>query len=276
MTKETNPYPEEDELLDDTETAVIAILALSFLYAVKDYEQGYKYQDVQARFRYKIYEAIPELEGMSKKAIDMGLERVGNDYGLPDLYYNHNTANLPIEVKGVLDDNISYINTTNRVMVDRLLQISDAEGWSDEELTKRMKRYFGLTPQHLKTIVNMEKALREDGVGKKAADKMVQKRINKLVDWRMELITSKISTGVLGASKDESFGYLINTGQINLNEYEKVWKSVIDEDTTDICTSSHNTRAPIGGTFPNGLKHPPAAPPIHPCRSTITLAKRIL
>ncbi len=111
-------------------------------------------------------------------------------------------------------------------------------------------------------------------VSKKEITKRVNKRIDQLVEVRMKLTAVTIGTEVVEGSKDASFTYLAESGQLDSDKYVKEWVSVIDDVTTDICTSSHRTIAEIGQPFPNGFYHPPAYDPVHPCRSSLRIRKR--
>ncbi len=120
----------------------------------------------------------------------------------------------------------------------------------------------------------MESALESDEVARAKIERQVQKRIDNLVEWRVRLFSSLVGTEIVEGSKDLSFTILGETGQLDRNEFVKRWRSVLDDDTTVICTNSHNTIAEIGGVFPNGFPHPPALSPLHPCRSSMEIIRR--
>lgn len=278
---ESNPFPEEDKLEDNTEEEILALLALSFVYATSSvnpssFNPATDFDIVQSRFRAKFSEILPELTSVSQQAIEIAINRLGRDFDLDDLFIDYSDERFNTTTRQLLNENFDRILATNEQFWNRLQQLAIENDWSDEELARRLKKYYGLVPNHVQTVLAMETALTKEGVSKKSKDSQVQKRIDRLVEWRLSLIANQISTGVVEGSKDESFGYLVDTSQINPDEYEKQWVSVIDDVTTDTCISLHLSRAPIGGTFNGGIKHPPSFPPVHPCRSAIRLVKRVI
>lgn len=282
MATESNPFPnEEGELESNTEELLAAAFALSLVNSTSvikpsEFNPLISFNDLQQRFRNNFSEVLTDLNVTSKESIQIGINRFSREFGFSNLSIDYSDERFSIAIRNVFNNNMDFLLQTNQEMWSELRSIALENGWSDEELAKRLKRYYGLTPSHLRTVINMESALIADGVKKRKRDELVGNRIDRLLDWRINLSSVQISTGVVEGSKDESFGYLVDTAQIDRNEYEKRWVSIIDDVTSDTCISSHNTRAPIGGVFPNGMRHPPNLNVIHPCRSAITLAKKIL
>lgn len=281
MAVESSPFDEEQEIEDSLKEELLALLALSLLFSVSNivnsqFDPSSDLTTVSDRFRSKTSEAFPTLYGTSKEAIDIALARAARELGLKNLSVDLSDQRILQRVSDIFERHIQFITETNQAMFRELRNIAFENGWSDAEFARRLKKYVGLTPKHLQSVITMEKALIADGVKKSTRDEILRKRIDQLIDWRLNLISVNLSTEIVEGSKDAAYSYLERTGQISVNEFEKQWVSVIDDVTTQICTSSHLTRATIGGTFPNGLRYPPAFPPVHPCRSSTRLVKRIL
>lgn len=281
MATESSPFNEEQEIEESLTSELLALLALSLVFSVDNivmsqFEPAQDYTNVQERFRSKVSEAYPILNSTSKDAIDIAINRASRDLGLKDLSIDYSDQIFSDRINEIFNRHMNFVSQTNRAMFNELRQIAFENGWSNQELARRLKDYYGLTPNHLRTILNMEKALMADGVKKTTRDSLIRNRIDQLIEWRLNLISVQLSTEIVEGSKDSAFSYLVSTGQVSITEYEKEWVAVIDENTTQICTSSHRTRARVGERFPNGLLHPPAYPPVHPCRSAIRLVKIIL
>ena len=281
MATESSPFSQEQEIEESLTEELLALLALSLVFStdkivMSQFEPAADFNIVQQRFRNKMSEVLPDLNQSSRSSIEIALSRASKDLGLTDLNIDYSNPIFREFINDVFEKHIELVSQTNRTMFNELRQVAFEEGWSNQELARRFKDYFGLTPNHLKTVLNMERALLEDGVKKKVRDNLLRKRIDQLIEWRLNLIAVQMSTEIVEGSKDSAFTYLVTTGQVSITEYEKRWVSVIDEDTSSICLSSHNMRADIGQKFANGVYHPPAYPPIHPCRSAIILAKKIL
>jgi len=278
MPVENSPYDQEQEIEESLTEELLAALALALLFSVDNIVMSqFTYSDlnrVNERFKSKLSEVLPPLQSASQESAQIGIERAIRELKLKDLDIDYSSPQFRNFVQDVFDKHTAFIIATNRDMFNTLRQFAIENGWSEAEFARRLKDYIGLTPRHLRSVLAMEKALSEDGVSKKNRQEKLRKYINKLVDWRLNLIAVQLSTEIVEGSKDAAFSYLVSTGQVNAGDYQKEWVSVLDEVTTQICTSSHRTRANIGSNFPNGVPHPPAYPPIHSCRSAIRLVKR--
>lgn len=271
---ELNPFPEENELEDSVEEEMLAILALAFVQAPQiDNFTRSDFSTVQNRFRSQVSEILPFLYGISQDAIKSGLDRTQRELSL-SLTFDFTDPRLQSFVLQVLNDNLAEILDTNERMFNRLQQIALERGWDDQKLFDTFKRYYGLIPNHVQTIVNLEDSLRADGVPEGKIIKQVQKRIDRLVEWRIRLFANLVGTEIVEGSKELSWTAAVSRGELDTSSYEKEWVSVVDGDTTNFCMSSHLTRAEIGGVFANGRPFPPGFPPIHPCRSSIRIVRR--
>ena len=272
---ENAPYEEEQNIEDDVNEEVVALLLAGIIDATSVIKPNSfvrtDYEDVLDEFQRSASKALPTLSSASQRAIDAGVERTQEQIkALKNLTVDHNDDFIQRHIRSVLDSNMSQVQETNRRAFRRILEIGAENGWSDQMIAKRVQKYFGLTPSHIDTVVNMEQALLKEGAKKSVVDKQVQSKIDQLIEWRAKLTAANIATDIVEGSKSNAFKYLRDTGQIN-EDYVKQWVSVIDDRTSDICLSSNRTTAEIGGVFPNGFDYPPAH--AH-CRSSIRIIKR--
>ena len=278
MAVEKSPFEEEENLEKEAHEELLLLLALGFVAGVsgiKLKEFSYSdFEDSQTKFKTKASEVVPSLNNTSFLAIQTGVERAIKDTGLKGLTVDYSDQRFQNMVLATFNDNIERILQTNRNMFEELLKAAAERGWSDAEVARRFKLYYGLTPRFLRTILSMEDALVKEKLSKKTISERIQKRIDSLIEVRLSLAATLIGTEVVEGSKSKAFEQLAETNQLDTSIYVKSWESVIDESTTEICTSSHKMIAEIGGIFPNGYAYPPATNPVHPCRSSIRIRKR--
>lgn len=275
MAEERSPFEFEQQLGSETEKELVAALAAAFVFATgsiiySQFNPDTDFETIQQRFRNKFSETLPYLSLVSQQSITNDLERspVPNSVSVDNSQFN--------KPEEVFNENLIFIISSNLAMYQLLRQIAIEREWTNEQLARRLKSYYGLTAERLKSVLLVEMSLLKENTNKKLREQIIQNKIDSLVDWRLRLIATRISTGVIEGSKDAAYEFLAQRGQINSGDYEKIWRSVVDENTTNICLNSNNMTAPLGGTFNNGLRHPPAFPPVHNCRSSITIRKRRL
>src|SRR5690554_6312929 len=199
MATESSPYSEEQEIEESLTEELLALLALSLVFStdkivMSQFEPAADFNIVQQRFRNKMSEVLPDLNQSSRSSIEIALSRASKDLGLTDLNIDYSNAIFREFVADVFEKHIELVSQTNRTMFNELRQIAFEEGWSNQELARRFKDYFGLTPNHLKTVLNMERALLEDGVKKKVRDSLLKNCIDQLIEWRLNLIAFQMST----------------------------------------------------------------------------------
>lgn len=276
---EESPFEEERQLENEIDEELLLLLASAFLYATQFINPSQAsradFQQVQDRFRNRSSEILPLLYSQSQEAVKTGLQRAISELSLrDDLSVNLADQRFQQYVQRIFSDNIEEILETNQRMWTRLQEVAIQRGWSEEELFRRLKVYYGLTPNHLQTALNMEDSLKAEGISQRNIDRQLQNRIDRLIEWRISLFSTLVGTEVVEGSKDLSWTILGETNEINREEFVKQWVSVVDSSTTDVCLSSHLTTAEIGGVFPNGRPSPPAFPPLHPCRSSMRIIRR--
>lgn len=274
---ESSPFNQEEEIENTIEEEVFALLLLAFINSGKlftgDFFSFDLVNDSNSAFTKEVSKVIPTLTSQGSEAITVGLERAMRDTDLSGLTYNFGSQRFRDEISDIFQTNIDYLTSTNERMVQRLLSIAAERGWSDQEVLRRLRMYWGLIPDHVNTVVKLEDALARDGASRSVIKSTVQKKIDQLLEWRSSLTAAQVATEVTEQSKAVAFAEMFEDGDIS-GDYIKEAIAVLDESTTQICTSSHRTIAELNGRFPNGFFAPPFNNPIHPCRSTIRIIKR--
>lgn len=274
---ETSPYQEEKELEDSIEEALFTLFLLAVISSQKKFT-GQTFTNslvdaAQQTFEKELSKIIPTLSQKGVDAIQVGIDRTLSTTDLKDLTYNFNSPRFQETIRRIFDDQMIYLTETNARAVQRLLEIASERGWTDAQVLARLRKYFGLVPDHINTVVKLEDALVREGAAKKVVDKTVQKKIDNLLEWRATLTATQVATEVVERSKAVAFAEMFEDGDIP-DDYVKQAIAVLDDRTTQICTSSHLTTAELNGNFPNGFFSPPFNNPLHPCRTTIRIIKR--
>jgi hypothetical protein len=273
---EQSPFPEEDALEDEVREELLLLLALAFLNASqKIVTQSFVRSDFQAlqdRFRSEAAKALPQLTSISQRAAELAFERTP----LPADTFDTDFSDQRYQqlVRNIFNDNMQYLLDTNEQAFIRLQEIAVSRGWSDERFNEYLRKFYGLTPKYIQTVLSLEDALKADGVSQDKINKRVQARIDQLIEWRISLASELIGTEVVEGSKELTWTILGETGQLDTQEFIKSWRSTIDEVTTQTCLDSHLTTAEIGGFFPNGMKSPPNLNVLHHCRSSMVIIRR--
>lgn len=274
---EESPFPEENKLEDDVDEELLLILATAFLKTSQEIKpksfSRADFQALQDSFKANASEAIPFLEGINGESVKLAYKRLPK--GVEGSGVDISEPRFRRLVENIWNDNLDYVLGTNEQFWNELQQIAADKGWSDEVLAKNLKRFYGLTPNHLKTVLSMEDALRAEDVSAKTVKERVEKRVDDLVEWRIRLTSTLVGTEVVEGAKELTFTILGETGKLDPEIHIKQWVSVADNRTTQVCLGAHLTTAEIGGVFEaTGTKHPPALYPLHECRSSMRIIKR--
>lgn len=274
---ETSPYDEEKQIEDSIEEELLVLLLTAFVNSGKvftgDFFSFNLVNDSQSQLQKELSKIIPTLTSKGSEAITVGLERAMRQTDLKNLSYNFSSRRFRDKISDILETNLDYLTATNDRAVQRVLQIASEKGWSDKEILRRLRMYWGLTPDHITAVVKLEDALAREGASRSVIKNTVQKKIDNLLEWRTSLTASQVATEVTEQSKAVAFAEMFEDGDVS-GDYVKQAVAVIDEVTTAICTSSHLTVAELNGNFPNGFFAPPFNNPIHPCRTSIRIIKR--
>lgn len=274
---EQSPYQPEDELQNDTEDNVLPVLLLAFITSGKlftgDFFSFDLVNDSNSAFVKEVSKVIPSLSTASSEAVTIGLQRAMRETDLTNLTYNFGSTRFQDNVREIFQRNMDFLMNTNQNMVQRVLQIANEKGWDDQEILRRLRMYWGLTPDHVSAVVKLEESLIREGASKSVIRKTIQAKIDNLIEWRSGLTAAQVATEVVERSKAVAFAEMFEDGDIP-DDYVKQSIAVLDENTTVICTTSNRTIAELNGNFPNGFFAPPFNDPVHPCRTSIRIIRR--
>lgn len=274
---EQSPYQPEDELQNDTEDNVLPALLLAFITSGKlftgDFFSFDLVNDSNSAFVKEVSKVIPSLSTASSEAVTVGLQRTMRETDLTNLTYNFGSTRFQDNVREIFQRNMDFLTNTNHNMVQRVLQIANEKGWNDQEILRRLRMYWGLTPDHVSAVVKLEESLIREGASKSVIRKTTQAKIDNLIEWRSGLTAAQVATEIVERSKAVAFAEMFEDGDIP-DDYVKQAIAVLDDDTTVICTTSNRTIAELNGNFPNGFFAPPFNDPVHPCRTSIRIIRR--
>lgn len=262
---ENSPYVEESEAEESIIEELLILLTAGLLLAGKESS----FDEMQTRLQTQASKIIPTLYSKATTVTEASTTRVEKVVG-KKLTYDYSDDTFATRITSALSDNMDQVIATNSRMYEVLLQYSAERGWSDTETLRRLKLYYGLTPTHLTTVLNMESSLARTGASKKTIEKKTKERIEGLQDWRFDLIADNIAVDAVEGAKDATFRYFLSTGQID-RTYVKQWVAVVDDRTSDICLGLNGTQAELDGTFEGGYIWPPAH---GHCRSSVKIVKR--
>lgn len=271
---ENAPYQEEGNIEEEVNEELLGLLLLGILDGVDTIKvtsfTGGDLQVVNEEFRNTVSRISPTLNSASQRAIDAGIERAVRQTALSGLSIDYTDEFIQNHIREVIRSNLDQLEETNRRTYQRIVQLGLDKGWSDSEIANRLKRYFGLVPNHVNTVVNMEEALLREGSTKKNAKLQTQKKIDQLIEWRMKLAADTVAVDIVEGSKAHAFARLLDSGQVS-RDYVKQWVAIVDDRTSEICLGLNRTTAELDGTFPGGYQYPPAH---GHCRSSIRIIKR--
>lgn len=262
---ENSPYTEESEAEESIIEELLVLLTAGLLLAAKESS----FDDMQTRLQTQASKIIPKLTTEAQRVTEVSTARTEAVVG-KSLSYDYSEQTFSSRIQSALSDNMSQVIATNEDMYRLLQQYAIERDWSDAELLRRLRKYYGLIPSHVTTVLNMEASLARTGASKKVIEDKVNDRIEKLIDWRFDLIADNVAVDAVEGAKDATFRYFLQTGQVD-RTYVKQWVAVVDDRTSDICLGLNGTQAELDGTFEGGYLWPPAH---GHCRSSVKIVKR--
>lgn len=276
MAEEKSPFEEERSSQEEMEKQIIPILAAALFLSTKDLTRNstvYEIREVLNTFFTKSSEIIPILSSYIPANIRVGLERFKKNNTFNVDFTSEEFSRLASEI---FSENFDYIQKVNDESLSTLEEEKQKRGWSDTEFIKRIKLLFGLSSlQIIQTLSYEDSLILQDKpkLDKDSIAGLVQTRVDRLQNWRIKLIATRLSVALTEESKLASWIHLEDSFQIPTGVYGKQWVSVIDEVTTQTCINTNNEIVTLQSTFSNGSYTPPAMNPIHPCRSSLRLVK---
>jgi SPP1 gp7 family putative phage head morphogenesis protein len=166
---------------------------------------------------------------------------------------------------------VKYINAGTKAAIRQVTLRGLQEGISPAEQSKEIKKVIGLLPQHVIAVQNYQGNLIESGTDEATAERMADKYGQRLLKYRADTIgltesLTATNEGTLQATEDAA-----DNGILSKEEYQLEWLYTNDSRACDECEGLDGKNAPIGGTFPNGSRGPPAHPR---CRCTTIIVKQ--
>jgi len=150
---------------------------------------------------------------------------------------------------------IKYINAGSKAAIRQIKLRAFQEGLSISEQRALIKQYVGLLPKHVIAVQNYRTAL--TSIDPAIADKMAERYAAQLLRYRANMIAvtegmTASNEGIRKTNEDAA-----RRGILPKDEYEQEWVASGLARTCDKCLAANGSRAPIGGTFPNGSRGPP-------------------
>jgi len=166
-------------------------------------------------------------------------------------------------IKKYSGEQIKYISKANQAAIRQIKLKAFQDGLSIGEQRQLIKQYIGLLPQHVVAVGNYQDSLLSSGVDKASVDNLVGKYRRKLLNYRASNIA--VSEGMMATNEGvrKTNESAVKRGIVNPDEYEQMWVATGLTNVCDKCKAANGTRAPIGGTFPNGSRGPPIHPSDH-------------
>jgi hypothetical protein len=160
-------------------------------------------------------------------------------------------------------EQIKYIAKVNQLAIRQIKLRSFQEGLSIGEQRQLIKQFVGLLPQHVIAVGNYQDNLIATGMDKASAEKLTAAYRKKLLNYRAKNIAVTEGMTATNEGVRKTNENAVKRGIIDPNEYEQEWVATGLKNVCDKCQSANGTRAPIGGTFPNGSRGPPIHPSDH-------------
>jgi sugar/nucleoside kinase (ribokinase family) len=166
-------------------------------------------------------------------------------------------------IKKYSGEQIKYISKTNQLAIRQIKLRAFQEGLSIGEQKQLIKQFVGLLPQHVIAVGNYQDGLMSTGMDKASAEKLAAEYRAKLLNYRAKNIA--VTEGMMATNEGvrKTNENAVKRGVVDPNEYEQEWIATGLKNVCDKCRSANGSRAPIGGTFPNGSRGPPIHPSDH-------------
>ncbi|MCK9570395.1 phage head morphogenesis protein [Candidatus Pacearchaeota archaeon] len=164
---------------------------------------------------------------------------------------------------------IKLIDQGTRNAINQITLRGLQNGLSPFEQKKAIRQIIGLLPRQLNALEAFKSSLGE--IDNVSLDRIVNREAKRLLNQRAATIGlteshSATNQGAIQVTREAS-----RRGVISVKEYQLEWFYTADKRTCDRCKSYHGTRAELDGSFPNGLRCPPAHPR---CRCVTIIVKR--
>lgn len=165
-------------------------------------------------------------------------------------------------------EQVKYVGQGTKAAIRQITLRGLQDGLSPQEQKKAIRQIIGLHPRQVNALANYKAALGD--LDKSTLDKAIKREASRLLSQRAATIGlteshSATNQGAIQVTREAS-----RRGVISGKEYQLEWLYTADKRTCSSCRSYHGSHAKIDGTFPNGLRCPPA----HPCCRCVTIIVR--
>lgn len=166
---------------------------------------------------------------------------------------------------------VKYVSATTKAAIRQISSNALRNGLSPDETAREIKKIIGLLPRQVLAVQNYQASLIESGMDDSSIQSSVDKYAQKLLRLRADTIGLTESHTATNEGAIQATEGAVERGVLSENEYQLEWLYTSDNRACELCQSYDGTHAPIGGTFPNGMRGPPAHPR---CRCTTVIVKR--
>lgn len=158
---------------------------------------------------------------------------------------------------------VKYVNVGTRAAIRQITLRGLQDGLSPQAQKKAIKQIVGLLPQHAIAVRNYRDQLIKTGMDEVSIDRLSAKYTKKLLNWRARNIGLTESHTAANEGMRRANEGAVKRGILSKDEYEQEWVASGLKNVCDKCKAANGSRAPIGGTFPNGSRGPPIHPSDH-------------
>lgn len=163
---------------------------------------------------------------------------------------------------------IRDLTTEMRTELREMIRNSFVAGIPPRELAVQIQDGIGLAPAQAQAVSNYRKSLEKTDLAPEKIDKLVSEYRDNWIKFRALTIarTETIAAAVMG--QQAIWDKASRAGLLQVDEWEQSWIVTPDDRLCPRCRPYHDIRAPLNGTFENGV----TGPPLHPrCRCAIGL-----
>lgn len=210
----------------------------------------------------KPFDPSPFIEGAFLEAGEAQLGELGKLLGM-SVKFDLRSPEAEAWIKKYSGEQIKYISKANQAAIRQIKLRAFQEGLTIQEQKQLIKQYIGLLPQHVIAVGNYQDGLIASGTSNDEAQRLAATYSKKLLNYRAKNIA--VTEGMMATNEGvrQTNESAVKRGIIDKDEYEQQWVMTGLKNVCDPCKAANGTRAPIGGTFPNGSRGPPIHPSDH-------------
>jgi len=204
----------------------------------------------------KPFDPTPLIEGAFYEAGAAQIGEIGKLIGM-GVKFDLRSIEAEAWIKKYSAEQIKYISKTNQLAIRQIKLRAFQEGLSIGEQRQLIKQFVGLLPQHVIAVGNYQDGLMRTGMDNESAERLVAKYRTKLLNYRSKNIAVTEGMTATNEGVRKTNENAVKRGVVDPDEWEQEWIVTGLKNVCNKCQSANGTRAPIGGTFPNGSRGPP-------------------